>query len=82
MTTLTKESVERALRFADELRKWWRFDNEQQHTHSWHDREDFISQKLPAIIDQIRAEQRERDALIVESYGEDQIAAAIRAQED
>lgn len=26
----------------NEIRDWWGFDNQQQHTHSWHEREDFI----------------------------------------
>jgi hypothetical protein len=25
-----------------DLRQWWSFDNNQRHTHSWHQREDFI----------------------------------------
>jgi hypothetical protein len=41
--------------FAEELRKWWRFDDRQQHTHSWHDREDFIERKLPELIARIEA---------------------------
>ena len=36
--------------FADELRKWWSFDDRQIHTHSWHDREDFIKKKLPELL--------------------------------
>lgn len=36
--------------FADELRKWWSFDDRQRHTHSWHSREDFIEKKLPALL--------------------------------
>ena len=36
--------------FADELRKWWAFDDRQQHTHSWHGREDFIKDKLPELL--------------------------------
>lgn len=36
--------------FANELRKWWSFDDGQQHTHSWHSREDFIKDKLPSLI--------------------------------
>jgi hypothetical protein len=27
-----------------ELRKWWSFDENQHHAHSWHDREDYIEQ--------------------------------------
>lgn len=26
----------------DQLREWWSFDQYQIHTHSWHDREDFL----------------------------------------
>lgn len=36
--------------FAWELRKWWSFDDRQQHTHSWHSREDFIERRLPEIL--------------------------------
>ena len=42
--------------FADELRKWWSFDDGQQHTHSWHTREDFIEKKLADLLD---AERRD-----------------------
>lgn len=45
---MTDEQATRA--FAEELRKWWRFDDRQQHTHSWHDREDFIEKKLPELL--------------------------------
>lgn len=33
-----------------ELRDWWSFDERQQHTHSWHTREDFI-ERLPKLLD-------------------------------
>ena len=36
--------------FAAELRKWWSFSDRQIHTHSWHDREDFIEKKLPELL--------------------------------
>lgn len=36
--------------FANELRKWWSFDDHQQHTHSWHSREDFIERVLPKLL--------------------------------
>ena len=36
--------------FANELRKWWSFDDGQMHTHSWHSREDFIKIKLPGML--------------------------------
>lgn len=40
--------------FADVLRQWWRFDDCQQHTHSWHDREDFIEKRLPGLLHRVR----------------------------
>lgn len=36
--------------FANELRKWWSFDDRQFHTHSWHAREDFIKDRLPDLL--------------------------------
>lgn len=36
--------------FANELRKWWSFDDGQMHTHSWHDRENFIKRRLPEMV--------------------------------
>lgn len=42
------------LEFADELRKWWSFDDRQHHTHSWHSREDFIAEKLPELLKRVR----------------------------
>ena len=41
--------------FAIELRKWWSFDDRQFHTHSWHSREDFIKDRLPAMLASIVA---------------------------
>ena len=38
------------IEFADVLRKWWSFDSHQQHTHSWHTREDFIERELPKLL--------------------------------
>lgn len=35
---------------AAELRCWWSFDERQQHTHSWHTREDFIERRLPELL--------------------------------
>ena len=35
------------------IRKWWSFDSNQQHTHSWHDREDFILNALPDLVDAV-----------------------------
>lgn len=52
---------------ARELRLWWSFDDRQQHTHSWHTREDFIERALPDLMDNAltaaldRAERAERD---------------------
>ena len=34
----------------DQLRKYWSFSQSQQHTHSWHDREDFITKRLPELL--------------------------------
>src|SRR5713226_816460 len=42
--------AEQLATFADELRKWWAFDDRQIHTHSWHTREDFIEGKLPELL--------------------------------
>lgn len=36
---------------ADALRLHWSFDRNQLHSHSWHDREDFIEKTLPGLID-------------------------------
>jgi hypothetical protein len=44
--------------FADELRKWWSFDDRQFHTHSWHTREDFTKEKLPELLAAQRLEAR------------------------
>lgn len=41
---------DRVKQFADELRKWWSFDDGQVHMHTWHDREDFIAKKLPELL--------------------------------
>ena len=35
---------------AESIRKHWSFDEQQQHTHSWHDREDFIEKVLPGLL--------------------------------
>jgi len=37
--------------FAEELRKWWSFNSMQVHTHTWHDRENFIEEKMRELID-------------------------------
>ncbi len=39
-----------AERIAAELRLHWSFDDAQRHTHTWHDREDFIAKVLPALL--------------------------------
>jgi hypothetical protein len=36
--------------FAEILREHWSFDARQQHTHSWHSREDFIQDELPKLL--------------------------------
>jgi hypothetical protein len=65
--------------FAQELRKWWSFDNGQQHTHSWHSREDFIEKRLPALLSAER-ERCAQIALAIDSGrgNEKEIARAIR----
>lgn len=49
-TFTTPNPDDRIRAFAEELRKWWSFDDRQQHTHSWHSREDFIAKKLPELL--------------------------------
>ena len=44
------------LKFAEELRKWWAFDDAQQHTHNWHSRESFIEDVLPVLLRSVRQE--------------------------
>lgn len=39
--------------FAAELRDWWSFDERQQHTHSWHSRENFIETRLPLLLSRL-----------------------------
>ena len=34
-----------------QLRKYWSFNNRKEHTHSWHDREDFIDKLLPKLLE-------------------------------
>lgn len=48
--------------FANELRKWWSFDDHQRHTHSWHSREDFIGNKLPSLAAGDTQHARDLDA--------------------
>ena len=41
------------------IRNYWRFDHGQHHTHTWHDREDFIRHHLvplAARIEELEAE--------------------------
>ena len=47
---MTDREDERLHRFANELRKWWSFNDQQRHTHSWHDRENFIERELPKLL--------------------------------
>lgn len=73
--------------FANVLRCYWRFDSGQQHTHSWHDREDFIRDRLPAMLDALVQrkveEERERCAEIADTFAEVAKAdARFDAQED
>lgn len=48
--TLANAGRVAADQFAEVLREWWSFDDRQQHTHSWHSREDFISDELPKLL--------------------------------
>lgn len=48
--TITSDVERVTNKFADELRKWWSFDDRQIHTHSWHSREDFIERELPKLL--------------------------------
>lgn len=50
MQDAREKHAQRVRDFATELRKWWSFDDRQQHTHSWHSREDFIEKKLPGLL--------------------------------
>ena len=45
----------------DICRNYWRFDHSQQHTHSWHDREDFLRDHLVPFLRQHEKLRRERD---------------------
>ena len=42
--------IEERARIRGEIRKWWTFNEYQEHTHSWHTREDFIEQKLDGKV--------------------------------
>jgi len=53
--------------FADELRKWWSFDDHQIHTHSWHSREDFIEQILPKLLKIVRIEPITKKSMLNKS---------------
>lgn len=77
--------------FAIELRKWWSFDDSQQHTHSWHSREDFIKDKLPTLLAKAIAEGRRQmreeaaEVALLNAalkLSAEEIAAAIRAIPD
>lgn len=50
---MTKESIiqQAVVELGTDLRKWWNFNDAQQHRHSWHDREDFIDKVLPKILE-------------------------------
>lgn len=61
--------------FADELRKWWSFDDRQCHTHNWHSREDFIADRLPALLAGSAHEITKETILMLEERLEAQIAA-------
>lgn len=43
--------------FAAALRTYWSFDERQQHTNSWHSREDFIEKVLPDLLDDFAQER-------------------------
>jgi len=45
------------------IRNYWRFDHGQQHTHTWHDREDFIRDHLVPLAARIAELEAERDRL-------------------
>ena len=45
------------------IRNYWRFDHGQQHTHTWHDREDFIRDHLVPLAARIRELEADRDRL-------------------
>lgn len=52
----------------EKLRRWWSFSDNQNHTHSWHTREDFIEKELPMLI--ASAFQAGKDAAVgyIESH--------------
>jgi hypothetical protein len=50
------------------LRAHWSFNDSQRHTHSWHDREDFIRDVLPVLLRAVRAKACERCAVLVAEY--------------
>lgn len=60
MTTAPQSSRE----IAEAIRRAWSFDDGQRHTHSWHDREDFLDKKLPGLLDSLVAAKvsEEREA--------------------
>ena len=40
--------------FVETLRRYWSFDDRQQHNHTWHSREDFITDILPGMLQEIK----------------------------
>ena len=73
-------SNELAAAIADELRKWWSFDNHQNHTHSWHCREDFIQKELPRLTTQHADEVAElREQLAEEKYHTEVVETIMKA---
>ena len=57
MTSDTRDTED----IVDICRNYWRFDHSQQHTHSWHDREDFLRDHLVPFLRQHEKLRRERD---------------------
>ncbi len=43
-------TARRMAKIVPELRKYWSFSDGQQHTHTWHSREDFIFKVLPDLL--------------------------------
>jgi|307.fasta_scaffold3496409_1 hypothetical protein len=60
---MTDRQEKAVLAFADELYKWWTFDDLQQPTSSWQAREDFITQVLPDLLAEYAAAVREPETL-------------------
>jgi hypothetical protein len=49
LPALARDEQGEMARFVARLRSYWSFDEAQQHTHSWHDRENFI-ERLPEML--------------------------------